>query len=92
MSRKITRAVAGILAGRQGTLFLGNLDARRDWGYAPENVEGMWLMRQQEAPADLVFGTGHTHSVREFVEEAFGDVKLDWRDYVSNLAPWPPPI
>jgi GDPmannose 4,6-dehydratase len=83
VSRKITRAVAGILAGRQGKLFLGNLDARRDWGYAPEYVEGMWLMLQQEAPADLVFGTGHTHSVREFLDEAFGYVKLDWRDYVS---------
>ena len=83
VSRKIARAVAGILAGRPGKLFLGNLDARRDWGYAPEYVEGMWLMLQQEAPADLVFGTGQTHSVREFVEEAFGYVRLDWRDYVS---------
>jgi GDPmannose 4,6-dehydratase len=83
VSRKITRAVASILVGRQEKLYLGNLNARRDWGYAPEYVEGMWLMLQQEAPADLVFGTGYTHSVQEFVEEAFGYVKLNWRDYVS---------
>lgn len=83
MFRKITRAVAGILAGRQGTLVLGHLDARRDWGDAPEYVEGMGRLLQQEAPADLVFGTGRTHSVREFVEAACGSVKLDWRDSVS---------
>ncbi len=69
VSRKITRAVSAILAGRQTKLFLGNLDARRDLGFAPEYVEGMWLMLQQEAPCDLVFGTGETHSVLEFVEE-----------------------
>ncbi|MBZ0159714.1 MAG: GDP-mannose 4,6-dehydratase [bacterium] len=84
VTRKITRGVAAILAGRQQKLFLGNLDARRDWGYAPEYVEGMWLMLQQEAPCDLVFGTGETHSVLEFVEEAFGYVDLDWRDYVAE--------
>lgn len=84
VTRKITRGVAAILAGRQQKLFLGNLDARRDWGYAPEYVEGMWLMLQQEAPCDLVFGTGETHSVLEFVEEAFGYVNLDWRDYVAE--------
>jgi len=67
VTRKITRAVSAILAGRQKTLFLGNLDARRDWGYAPEYVEGMWMMFQQEAPCDLVFGTGETHSVLECV-------------------------
>ncbi len=83
VSRKITRAVAAILAGRQKKLFLGNLDAQRDWGYAPEYAEGMWLMLQQEAPEDLVFGTGETHSVREFVEEAFGYVDLDWREHVA---------
>ncbi|MFQ5931887.1 MAG: GDP-mannose 4,6-dehydratase [Nitrospiraceae bacterium] len=83
VSRKITRGAATILARRRKKLFLGNLEARRDWGYAPEYVEGMWLMLQQEHPADLVFGTGKTHSVREFVEEAFGYVNLDWRDYVE---------
>lgn len=83
VSRKITRAVAAILAGRQQKLFLGNLEARRDWGYAPEYVVGMWLMLQQERPLDLVFGTGEVHSVREFVEEAFGYVDLQWQDYVE---------
>jgi GDPmannose 4,6-dehydratase len=83
VSRKITRAVAAIRAGRQQKLFLGNLEARRDWGYAPEYVEGMWLMLQQDRPADLVFGTGESHAVREFVEEAFGYVNLDWRRYVE---------
>ena len=83
VSRKITRAVAAILAGRQKKLFLGNLDARRDWGYAPEYMEAMWLMLQQETSEDLVFGTGETHSVREFVEEVFGYVNLDWREYVT---------
>jgi GDPmannose 4,6-dehydratase len=83
VSRKITRAVAAILAGRQQKLFLGNLEARRDWGYAPEYVEGMWLMLQQEIPQDLVFGTGEVHSVREFVEESFGYVDLQWKDYVE---------
>jgi len=83
VTRKITRAVARILAGRQERLFLGNLDARRDWGYAPEYVEAMWLMLQQDSPSDLVFGTGDTHSVREFVEDAFGYANLDWREYVA---------
>lgn len=83
VSRKITRAVAAIVAGRQQKLFLGNLDARRDWGYAPEYVEGMWQILQQEQPQDLVFGTGGTHSVRELIEEAFGYVKLDWCEYVT---------
>src|SRR5919106_3122166 len=83
VSRKITRGVASILAGQQQKLFLGNLEACRDWGYAPEYVEGMWRMLQQEAPQDLVFGTGETHSVQEFVEAAFGYVDLDWRDYVA---------
>lgn len=83
VSRKITRAVAAIRAGRQKKLFLGNLDARRDWGFAPEYVDGMWRMLQEEQSQDLVFGTGETHSVREFVEEAFGYVNLDWHDYVA---------
>jgi GDPmannose 4,6-dehydratase len=83
VSRKITRALAGILSGQQKKLFLGNLDARRDWGFAPEYVEGMWLFLQQERPDNLVFGTGEAHSVREFVEQAFAYVNLDWRDYVA---------
>jgi GDPmannose 4,6-dehydratase len=83
VSRKITRAAASIRAGRQQKLFLGNLEACRDWGYAPEYVEGMWLMLQHEAPGDLVFGTGESHSVREFVQEAFGYVGLDWRQHVE---------
>ena len=80
---KITRAVAAIKAGRQQTLFLGNLDARRDWGYAPEYVELMWRMLQMDAPQDFVFGTGETHPVFEFVEAAFGYVGLDWREHVK---------
>jgi GDPmannose 4,6-dehydratase len=82
VSRKITRAVAAIRAGRQQTLYLGNLDAQRDWGYAPEYVEGMWRLLQHDTPQDLVFGTGETHTVREFVQEAFGAVDLDWQAYV----------
>ncbi len=83
VTRKITRAVAAIKAGLQDKLYLGNLDARRDWGYAPEYVEAMWLMLQQEAPDDYVIATGETHSVREFLEEAFGHVGLDWQDFVE---------
>jgi GDPmannose 4,6-dehydratase len=82
VTRKITRAVAAIVAGRQNSLYLGNLDARRDWGYAPEYVEAMWLMLQAEQPGDFVIGTGESHTVREFLDEAFGYVELDWRDYV----------
>ena len=83
VTRKITRAVAAILAGKQQQLFLGNLDARRDWGYAPEYVEAMWLMLQQDAPEDFVIGTGEAHTVREFLDEAFGYVSLEWRNYVA---------
>jgi len=83
VTRKITRGVAHILAGKQDKLYLGNLDARRDWGYAPEYVEAMWLMLQQDEPDDYVIGTGEPHSVREFLEEAFSYVGLDWRDYVE---------
>jgi GDPmannose 4,6-dehydratase len=83
VSRKITRAVARIRHGLQDRLYLGNLDARRDWGYAPEYVEGMWRMLQQTAPDDYVLATGETHSVREFVEAAFAHVGLDWRQYVE---------
>ena len=83
VTRKITRAVAHILAGQQDKLYLGNLDAKRDWGYAKEYVEAMWLMLQQERPDDYVIATGETHSVREFLDEAFGHVGLDWKKYVA---------
>jgi len=83
VTRKITRAVAHIKAGLQDKLYLGNLDAQRDWGYAKEYVEAMWLMLQQEEPDDYVVATGETHSVREFLEVAFGHVGLDWRQYVE---------
>lgn len=83
VSRKITRAAAAILAGKQKKLYLGNLEARRDWGFAPEYVVGMWQMLQQDAPADLVFGTGETHLVREFAQEAFSYVRLDWQKFVE---------
>src|SRR6201987_2609299 len=82
VTRKITRAVAAIKQGLQKELFLGNLDARRDWGYAPEYVQGMWLMLQQDRPDDYVIATGETHTVGEFVEMAFSHVDLDWRQYV----------
>lgn len=83
VTRKITRAVAAIVAGKQDTLFLGNLDARRDWGYAPEYVEAIWKMLQQDTAGDVVIGTGEAHSVREFIEEAFSYAGLDWRKYVK---------
>jgi len=83
VTRKITRGLARILAGKQDKIYLGNLDARRDWGYAPEYVEAMYLMLQQEEPDDYVIGTGESHSVREFLEEAFSYVGLDWHDYVE---------
>jgi GDPmannose 4,6-dehydratase len=83
VTRKITRAVAHIAAGLQEKLYLGNLDAKRDWGYAKEYAEAMWLMLQQEQPDDYVIATNETHSVREFVEEAFGHVNLNWQDYVE---------
>jgi GDPmannose 4,6-dehydratase len=82
VTRKITRAIAAIKAGRQKYLYLGNLDAKRDWGYAPEYVEAMWLIMQQDRPNDYVIGTGESHSVREFLEEAFGYVGMKWEDYV----------
>src|ERR1043166_9595186 len=82
VTRKITSGVARILAGRSSELRLGNLDAKRDWGHAREYVEAMWLMLQQEKPDDYVVATGETHTVREFVETAFGLVGLDWRNYV----------
>jgi GDPmannose 4,6-dehydratase len=83
VSRKVTRAVARIRAGMQETLFLGNLDSRRDWGYAPEYVEAMWLMLQHEQPGDFVVATGESHTVREFVQRAFSRVGLDWEKYVQ---------
>ena len=82
VTRKITLAVAHILAGLQDKVSLGNLDAKRDWGYAKEYVEAMWLMLQQEKPDDYVIATGETHSIREFLEEAFGLAGLDWRKHV----------
>ena len=83
VTRKITRAVARIKLGLQEKLYLGNLEARRDWGYAPDFVAAMWLMLQQETPDDYVLATGETHSVREFLEAAFAQVDLDWRQYVE---------
>ncbi len=81
VTRKITRAVANIIAGNQKKLYLGNLDAKRDWGFAPEYVEMMWLMLNQEAPDDYVVGTGESHSVKEFVENAFRymGITIEWR-------------
>ncbi|MGB8029876.1 MAG: GDP-mannose 4,6-dehydratase [Terracidiphilus sp.] len=83
VTRKITRAVARIKYKVQQKLFLGNLEARRDWGYAPDYVRAMWLMLQQEKPDDYVIGTGEAHSVREFIELAFATADLDWRKYVE---------
>ena len=79
VTRKITRAVARIKTGLQGKLYLGNLDALRDWGYAPDYVRAMWHMLQQEQPGDYVIGTGEMHSVREFCELAFDAAGMDWR-------------
>jgi GDPmannose 4,6-dehydratase len=83
VTRKITRALAKIVAGRQRELFLGNLDAKRDWGYAKDYVEAMWLMLQQDKPDDYVIATGETHTVQEFVELAFGAVGFDYKEYVK---------
>ena len=86
VTRKITQAVARIKLGIQDKLFLGNLDARRDWGFAGDYVDAMWRMLQQDTPDDYVIATGETHSVQEFCEEAFGLVDLDWRQYVRHDA------
>jgi GDPmannose 4,6-dehydratase len=83
VTRKITMGVAAIKQGRAGDLRLGNLDAKRDWGYARDYVEAMWRMLQQDEPGDYVVATGETHSVREFCEAAFGAVGLDWKDFVK---------
>ena len=83
VTRKISSSVAAIKLGKQDKLFLGNLDAKRDWGYAPEYVEAMWMMLQQEKADDFVIATGETHSVQEFVQAAFEEVGLDWKKYVE---------
>jgi GDPmannose 4,6-dehydratase len=83
VTRKISRAVARIKRGLQKELYLGNLEAKRDWGYAPEYVEGMWRMLQQDEADDYVLATNETHSVREFIEAAFGHVDLDWKEFVK---------
>lgn len=83
VTRKITRAVARIKAGLQDKLYLGNLDSKRDWGYAKEYVEAMWLMLQQDEPNDYVIATGETHSVKEFLEASFKHAGLDYKDYVE---------
>jgi GDPmannose 4,6-dehydratase len=83
VTRKISRAVAAIKHGLQKELFLGNLDAKRDWGYAPEYVEGMWRILQQDEGDDFVLATGETHSVRELVDTAFSHVDLDWKQFVK---------
>jgi len=83
VTRKITRAIARIVAGQQKKLYLGNLDAKRDWGYAKDYVEAMWLMLQQEQPDDYVVATGETHAIREFLEVAFSYVDLKWEEYVE---------
>jgi GDPmannose 4,6-dehydratase len=83
VTRKITRAIANIIHNQQDKLYLGNLDARRDWGYAKDYVEAMWLMLQQDEPDDYVIATGETHSVREFLTLAFAYVNLKWEDYVE---------
>ena len=82
VTRKITRGIAMILAEKQKHLFLGNLEPKRDWGFAPEYVEMMWKMLQQDEPRDYVIGTGESHSVQEFIEEAFSYAELDWGEYV----------
>ena len=83
VTRKITRALAAIRTGKQKRLYLGNLDSRRDWGYAPEYVEVMWRMLQQDQPKDYVIGTGESHSIREFLDEAFGYAGMDWHQFVE---------
>ncbi|TAM65610.1 MAG: GDP-mannose 4,6-dehydratase [Chloroflexota bacterium] len=83
LTRKVTRGIAAIIAGRAEKLYLGNLDAQRDWGYAPEYVEAMWQMLQQPEPDDYVIATGQMHSVREFVAEAFALVDRDWQRFVE---------
>ncbi len=84
VTRKITTGIASILAGKQDKIYLGNLDAKRDWGFAPEYVEAMWLMLQQEKPQDFIIATGETHSIREFLDEAFRLVNVsNWEKYIG---------
>ncbi len=83
VTRKITRAAAGIKLGLQKKLFLGNLDAKRDWGFAGDYVRAMWMMLQQQKAEDFVIATGETHSVREFLDEVFGTLQLDWKEHVE---------
>ena len=84
VTRKISRAVAAIKHGLQKEVFLGNVDAKRDWGYAPEYVEGMWRILQQDNGDDFVLATNETHTVREFCEAAFGHVDLDWKEFIKH--------
>jgi len=90
VTRKITRAATRIKLGLQDKLFLGNLDAKRDWGFAGDYVEAMWLILQQEEPDDFVIATGQNHSVKEFLEEVFGYLQLDWEKYVE--IDWEPKV
>ncbi len=83
VTRKVTRALARIVAGQQKKLYMGNLDSKRDWGYAKDYVRAMWLMLQQDQPDDYVVATGETYSIREFLDVAFGHVNLNWEDYVE---------
>jgi GDPmannose 4,6-dehydratase len=83
VTRKITMGIANIVNGVQDKIYLGNIDAKRDWGYAPEYVEAMWMMLQHDKPDDFVLATGETHTVREFLEEAFKVVGLDWKKHVE---------
>ena len=83
VTRKITRGLANIIAKKEKKIYLGNIGAKRDWGYVPEFVEAMWLMLQQDEPDDFVIGTGETHSVKEFLEEAFAYLDLDWEEYIE---------
>jgi GDPmannose 4,6-dehydratase len=91
VTRKITRAVAAIKLGKQKELYLGNLDAKRDWGYAPEYVEAMWMMLQADVGDDYVVATNETHTIKEFLEVAFGHAGLDWKDYVKYDAKYERP-
>jgi len=92
LTRKISRAVAAIMAKKQNLLYLGNLEARRDWGFAPEYVEAMWKILQQDKPDDFLLGTGESHSVKEFVKEAFLYAGLDWKKYIRIDAHYFRPI
>src|SRR5262249_13376773 len=83
VTRKVTRAVARIKAGIDKELYLGNLDAKRDWGYAPEYVEAMWMMLQQDEPDDYVIATGETHSIKDLLDHAFGYAGMEWKKYVK---------